>query len=139
MKKTIRLTESELITVIKKMMIENKSLMRDIGLAAVTLAIPILYLASTNEVEVVDRGGETRTPKNGEIFNGKIIKIKPYGTLNAYNNPTGYDVVVKTKNDETIKFRIDYSEKNENLKKGDTIKMKYNDNFYFWDPSMSID
>ena len=64
--------------------------------------------------------------------------MKPYGGLNANNNPTGYDIIIKTKKGETIDFRVDYSKKNENVRVGDTIKIKYNDDTYFWDPSIDI-
>ena len=141
MKKIIRLTESDLARIVKRVIQENKSIMKDlayIGTIGATLSVPILYLAHQNEVEVVNRNGDTREPKNNEVFTGKVVKMKPYGSLNADNNPTGYDITIKTKKDETIDFRVDYSEKNQNVRVGDTIKIKYNDDTYFWDPSIDI-
>ena len=112
--------------------------LKSAGIAAVALAIPILYLSSQNNVEVVDKNGESRPAENGEIFQGKITKMKPYGKLNAYNNPPGYYLTIKTKKGETVDFMLDYTEKVENTRVGDVIKVKYNDDTYFWDSSMDI-
>jgi hypothetical protein len=132
------LKESDLTRIVKRVIQENKSIMKDLVYIGATLSVPIIYLASQNEVEVVDRNGDSKEPKNGEVFTGKVVKMKPYGSLNANNNPTGYDIIIKTKKGETIDFRVDYSKKNENVRVGDTIKIKYNDDTYFWDPSIDI-
>jgi polyribonucleotide nucleotidyltransferase len=140
MKRVVRLTETDLKRIVMRVINENK-LASALGSAAVLgigLGIPILYLSYQNNVEIVDVNGESRTPENGEVLKGKITKMKPYGKLNAYKNPPGYDMIIKTSKGETIEFRVDYSEKVENVRVGDVIKVKYNDDTYFWDSSMDI-
>ena len=68
------------------------------------------------------------------IGNTPMIKIsdKIYAKAELFN-PTG------SIKDRPATHIINDAEKKGLIKKGDTIKMKYNDNFYFWDPSMSID
>ena len=140
MKKIIRLTESDLTRIVKRVINESKlgSALGSAAVIGIGVGIPILYLSYQNNVEIVDKSGDSRTPEDGEILKGKITKMKPYGKLNAYNNPPGYDMIMETSKGETIEFRVDYSEKIENVRVGDVIRVKYDDDTYFWDSSMEV-
>lgn len=136
MKKIVRLNEKDIKSLVKKIVKENK--MGLVTTAAIGMGVVLFTMGRYNQVTVIDVNGNEREPQDKEVFTGEIIHMKPYGRNNAYQNPTGYDFKLVTSKGEEVSFRVYYSDKAENLRKGDTISIRYDDDALFFDPSAKI-
>ena len=126
MKKVIRLTESDLIKLVKRVIKESKfDKIASVGIAGLTAAGLIFYVNDLNDVDVVDRDGNEYEAENGDVFKGKILDMEGAGPNSAETI-----ITLRTKDRKEVRFRT--SKRVYDLKPGDTITVKVSEDSWLF-------
>lgn len=126
MKKVIRLTESDLTRIVKRVINETKSnKVITAGIAGLTAAGLIFYVNDLNDVDVVDKNGNSYEAESGDSFRGKIIDMEGSGPRGGETS-----ITIKTKDGKEVSFRT--SKRVYDLKPGDTITVKVSEDTWLF-------
>jgi hypothetical protein len=126
MKKVIRLTELDLTRIVKRVINETKSnKVITAGIAGLTAAGLIFYVNDLNDVDVIDKNGNSYEAESGDSFRGKIIDMEGSGPRGGETS-----ITIKTKDGKEVSFRT--SKRVYNLKPGDTITVKVSEDTWLF-------
>jgi hypothetical protein len=125
-KKVIRLTESDLIKLVKRVIKESKfETIASAGIVGLTATGLIFYVNDLNDVDVVDRDGNEYEAENGDVFKGKILDMEGAGSKGAETI-----ITLRTKDGKEVTFRT--SKRVYDLKPGDTITVKVSEDSWLF-------
>ena len=118
MKKVIRLTESDLTRIVKRVMMESKfSKLAGVGIAGLAATGVIMYVNDYNDVQITDKDGNSYEAETGDVFTGKIIGMEGVG---KHGDVTS--ITIRTKDGKKVQF-ITY-QRTYHLKPGDQLTIK---------------
>ena len=129
MKKVIRLTESDLSRIVRRVIKEtnehksNKIVSR--GIAGLVSAGLIFYVNDLNDVDVIDKDGNSYEAETGDSFRGKIIDMEGSGPRGGETS-----ITIKTKDGKEVSFRT--SKRVYDPKPGDTITVKVSEDTWLF-------